>query len=60
MKKILDWKKYIQAAREVVSEGCVLLKNEDSILPLKKGQNVAVFGRIQHNYYKSGQEFLTD
>ncbi len=54
MKKILDWKKYIQAAREVVSEGCVLLKNEDSILPLKKGQNVAVFGRIQHNYYKSG------
>ena len=53
MKKILDWKKYIQAAREVVSEGCVLLKNEDSILPIKKGQYVAVFGRIQHNYYKS-------
>lgn len=54
MKKILDWEKYRQTAREVVSEGCVLLKNDGGILPLKKGQRVAVFGRIQHNYYKSG------
>ena len=54
MKKTLDWNKYIQAAREVVQEGCVLLENKNDVLPLKKGTKVSVFGRIQHNYYKSG------
>lgn len=54
MKKILDWKKYSEAARRVVAEGCVLVENKDNVLPLKKGTKVAVFGRIQHNYYKSG------
>lgn len=54
MKKILDWNKYTQTARRVVAEGCVLLENKDHVLPLKKGTKVAVFGRIQHNYYKSG------
>lgn len=33
-------------------EGIVLLKNDD-VLPLH-GKKVAVFGRIQNNYYKSG------
>lgn len=54
MKKILDWKKYTAVARQVVAEGCVLLENKDNVLPLKKSEKVAVFGRIQHNYYKSG------
>ena len=54
MTKILDWKKYTEVARRVVAEGCVLLENKDNVLPLKKGCKVAVFGRIQHNYYKSG------
>lgn len=35
-------------------EGCVLLKNEKEALPLKKGDKVAVFGRIAFDYYKSG------
>lgn len=54
MKKILDWNKYVSVARKVVAEGCVMLENKNNTLPLKKGTKLAVFGRIQHNYYKSG------
>lgn len=49
----LDWKAYEETARQVVAEGCVLLEN-DGVLPLKKGTKVAIFGRIQNHYYKSG------
>lgn len=51
---ILDWKKYMDTARQVVAEGCVLLKNQQGVLPIKKDSKVAVFGRIQRHYYKSG------
>ena len=54
MKHILDWNKYIEKAREVVSEGCVLLENKKNVLPLKKDAKIAIFGRAQLNYYKSG------
>ncbi|MBR5088274.1 MAG: glycoside hydrolase family 3 C-terminal domain-containing protein, partial [Ruminiclostridium sp.] len=54
MKKTLDWNKYIEAAVQTVSEGVVLLKNENGVLPLDKSSSTAVFGRIQHHYYKSG------
>ena len=50
----LDWNEYTDTARQVVTEGCVLLKNEEGVLPLKKGSKLAVFGRIQRHYYKSG------
>ncbi len=40
----------LKAARE----GIVLLENKNSTLPLKKGDRVSVFGRIQKEYYKSG------
>lgn len=50
----LDWDKYTLAARNVIAEGCVLLKNENNALPLEKGCRVSVFGRIQSHYYKSG------
>ena len=53
MKRILDWNKYIDASARAVAEGVVLLKN-DGALPLKKGGEAAVFGRIQLHYYKSG------
>ncbi|MBQ6797311.1 MAG: glycoside hydrolase family 3 protein [Clostridia bacterium] len=45
---------FAQKAREVAAEGCVLLRNENSALPLLKGTRTAVFGRTQMNYYKSG------
>ena len=35
-------------------EGIVLLENKNNMLPLKKGDRVSVFGRIQKEYYKSG------
>ncbi len=50
----LDWNEYTEAAVKTVSEGCILLKNENSALPVKKGESCAVFGRIQFHYYKSG------
>jgi beta-glucosidase len=43
-----------QFAREVAAEGAVLLKNENQTLPIKLNEKVAVFGRIQNSYYKSG------
>lgn len=49
----LDWNKYTAAARSAVAEGMVLLENNGA-LPLKKDERVAVFGRIQEHYYKSG------
>ncbi|MCR5217794.1 glycoside hydrolase family 3 N-terminal domain-containing protein [Treponema sp.] len=36
------------------AEGCVLLKNEEEMLPLKRGDSVCVFGRCQKDFYKSG------
>lgn len=54
MKFVFDWKKYAETARHAVSEGCVLLLNEDKTLPIKKGDTVSIFGRIQFDYYKSG------
>ncbi len=40
-------------SRQAAAEGMVLLKNE-SVLPLKNKCNVALFGRCQLDYYKSG------
>ncbi len=40
--------------RKVAAEGAVLLKNDQHVLPLAKGTKLAVFGRAQTFYYKSG------
>ena len=50
----LDFDGYIRTARKAVAEGQVLLLNENNALPLEKNTKVAVFGRIQLHYYKSG------
>lgn len=49
-----DWKQYADTARQMVAEGCVLLKNEKKALPIKSGETVSIFGRIQFDYIKSG------
>lgn len=54
MEKILDWNKYLDTAAKMVSEGIVMLKNDNNALPLDTDKEVAVFGRIQFHYYKSG------
>lgn len=52
--KIFDTEQFAKVAREAVAEGVVLLKNENKVLPLAKGSKIALFGRSQFNYYKSG------
>lgn len=49
-----DIKQYARTARAVVAEGIVMLRNEGGVLPLKEGERIALFGRGQFNYYKSG------
>ena len=51
---VLDWNKYQETAIETACEGIVMLRNEGTALPLKKGSRVALFGRMQTHYYKSG------
>ncbi len=51
---VLDWDAYARIARGAAADGAVLLKNEQSALPLQNGSCVAVFGRIQLHYYRSG------
>lgn len=52
--KIFDIKAYARTARAVVAEGIVMLRNEGAVLPLGEGERIALFGRGQFNYYKSG------
>ena len=40
--------------KRAAAEGTVLLKNDGKLLPLSKGTRLAVFGRIQTNYYRCG------
>ena len=54
MERILDWNKYLDTAAKMVSGGIVMLKNDNNALPLDTDKEVAVFGRIQFHYYKSG------
>lgn len=51
---VLDWKEYEDTAVKAASEGIVLLKNDKDTLPLVGNTKVALFGRMQNNYYKSG------
>lgn len=52
--KVFSVAKYAETARAVVAEGIVMLRNEKHVLPLKEGEKIALFGRGQFNYYKSG------
>ncbi len=43
-----------EKALEAATEGIVLLKNENNVLPLNKTQSVAIFGRVQNDYFCVG------
>ena len=45
---------FAEKIRQLDEEGAVLLKNESNFLPLNKEDSVAVFGRCQFDYYRSG------
>jgi beta-glucosidase len=53
VKYTLDWREYELEARQAVAEGVVLVEN-NGVLPFSQGNEIAVFGRMQSNYYKSG------
>ncbi len=46
--------KHINLSRKAATEGMVLLKNENSALPLKKGEKIALFGKATIEYIKGG------
>ena len=52
--RITECHAHKQLARMAASEGTVLLKNNDSLLPFKKGTKLAVFGKGQIDYVKGG------
>ena len=52
--RVTGCEKHIQLAREAAQEGIVLLKNNNSTLPLQKGARVAIFGTAQIDYIKGG------
>ncbi|MBR6308375.1 MAG: glycoside hydrolase family 3 protein [Lachnospiraceae bacterium] len=54
MKLSFDWNEYEALVRKAGAEGCVLLKNDNEALPVKSGEKVALFGRTQFDYIKSG------
>lgn len=47
-------KEHIRLSHEAATEGMVLLKNEQNVLPLKKGAKVALFGKASADYVKGG------
>lgn len=53
-KRITASEEHIQLSKEAAKEGMVLLKNEDSLLPLAKGSKVALFGKASFDYVKGG------
>lgn len=52
--KVWSKEHYAAVARQAAAEGIVLLRNENHALPLKEKEKVAIFGRSQFHYYKSG------
>ena len=52
--RIFDREQYARTARAVAAEGVVMLRNEGAVLPLGEKEKIALFGRGQFHYYKSG------
>ncbi|MDO4743308.1 MAG: glycoside hydrolase family 3 C-terminal domain-containing protein, partial [bacterium] len=53
-KNITACKKHIDLSRKAATEGMVLLKNSDGVLPLKAGTKLALFGNGHVDYIKGG------
>lgn len=51
---ITGCEKHIALSRKAATEGTVLLKNDNQVLPLATGTKVAVFGKGQIDYVKGG------
>lgn len=53
-RRVTGSREHIALSRRAASEGMVLVKNENEILPLKKGAKVALFGKGSVDYVKGG------
>lgn len=53
-RRITACAEHILLSKEAAKEGMVLLKNENNVLPLKKGSRVALFGKATFDYVKGG------
>ncbi len=49
-----DLEAHAKVAKEAVSEGIVMLKNDDNTLPIKKRKTVAVFGKTSYHSIAAG------
>lgn len=47
-------KEFPAFSRKAATEGIVLLKNNNNVLPIKRTESVSLFGRCHIEYYKSG------
>lgn len=52
--RITECSEHRQLSRMAASEGTVLLKNNNALLPFEKGTKIAVFGKSQIDYVKGG------
>ncbi|MGN0986511.1 MAG: glycoside hydrolase family 3 C-terminal domain-containing protein [Otoolea sp.] len=53
-RKVTASPEHLALAREAGREGMVLLKNENHVLPIKKGTSLALFGKGVFDYVKGG------
>ena len=53
-RRVTASKAHIDLSLTAACEGMVLLKNENNILPLKKGSRLALFGKGAYDYVKGG------
>ena len=53
-RRITGSQEHIDLARVAAAEGMVLLKNDQSLLPFRKGEKLALFGKAQADYVKGG------
>ena len=52
--KITACEDNLNVSKEAAKEGMVLLKNNNSLLPFKKGTKLAIFGKAQIDYVQGG------
>lgn len=52
--RVTGCKEHIALSRQAAAEGMVLLKNDKELLPLARGQKVALFGKGSVDYVKGG------
>lgn len=53
-RRITGGREHIALSKEAAKEGMVLLKNENQVLPLKRGSKIALFGKATFDYVKGG------